>query len=348
MIDNEVKKVVYVGGWNSAKSDFTKIEALLAQTYPNATLERFDWDSSGSWEDALQNAETAAQNLRARLLAETPETLRDLVLVGHSLGARIAIGATRDATPPLNRIVLLGAAIDGDSPDVAQAARFSARPLANVYSPFDVVLSFYRLAQGVRAFGRRGAAGNYALNVPSVNGSLSQTAALLLAPLAPAPLRLLAAIQNAVLQSHCFADYLKTWRDFDPAAGRATLETERWTEEVPSDVVEAIAATLTRWLSERSNAPCDVLAILGDETARSALDGVRKISAVANQLGPGELDWNCVVDALDDKTSEPMQISFPLNVDGSWDAAPEKIRAQFLKTNCRSYELIIYNVKGEK
>ncbi len=348
MIDNEVKKVVYVGGWNSAKSDFTKIEALLAQIYPNATLERFDWDSSVSWEDALPNAETAAQSLRERLLTETPETLRDLVLLGHSLGARIAIGATRDGLPPLNRLVLLGAAIDGDSPDVAQAARFSTRPLANVFSPFDVVLTCYRIARGVRAFGHRGAAGNYALNVPSVNGSLSQTAALLLAPLAPVPVRFWATIQNAVLQSHCFADYLKTWRDFNPDAGRATVEVENWADEVPSDVAKAISDALTRWLTDRSGATGAAVDILGDPKALSALDGVRKISAVVNQLGPGALDWNLVVDALDDQTAAPTRRSFNLDVDGSWDAAPEKIRAQFLKTNCRSYELIIYNVKGEK
>ena len=331
MIDNDVKKVVYVAGWNSTKSDFTKIEELLTQIYPNATLERFAWDSSVSWEDALKNAETAAQTLRTRLSAESAETLRDLALVGHSLGARVAIGATRDGLPTLRQIVLLGAALDVDSPDVARAARSSARPIANVYSPFDVVLTFYRISQGRRAFGQRGAAGAYALNVPAINGSLSQTAELLQAPVGSLGVRLFAALQNAVLQSHCFADYLKAWRDFSPNDGRAVVETENWTDELPTEVVEAIVDAATRRFAEHTGRP---------------LDDVRKISAVVEQLGPGELAWRCVLDALD-ATGKPTRFSLPLNVDGSWDAAPGKIRAEFLKTNCRSYELVVYNAKGE-
>ncbi len=245
MIDAKVKKVVYVAGWNSTKSDFAPIETLLTQTYPNATLARFNWNSSVPWKIALQNAEAAAQKLRARLSTESPNTLRRLALLDHSLGARVAIGATRDGLPTLRQIVLLGAAIDGDSPDVAQAARFSALPIANVYSPFDVALAFYRLAQGRRAFGQRSATGNYALNVPSINGSLSRTTAFSSASSNSVPPSALAAIQNAALQSHCFADYLTTWRDFDPNGGLATVK-------IASDVAEAAFDMLSRCFIRRS------------------------------------------------------------------------------------------------
>ncbi len=348
MIDTTVKKVVYVGGWNSGRSDFTQIETILRRIYPNATLERFEWKSDVAWRDALQNAERATQNLREYLETESPETLRSLALVGHSLGARIAVGALRDGATKLRRIVLLGAAIDCDSPDVACAARRSEQPLANVYSPFDVALTFYGIEQGVVALGQRGAVGANVLNVPALNGSLSQAAALLLVPLA-FPARILAALVNAALQSHSFRDYLKAWRDFDPNVRRAVVEPENWRAEVPNDVAEATTAALTRWLTKRTGGTLveetdDAFARLDDERLRASLDGVRKISAVVTQLGPNDFAWNCVVESFD-ASGTPTRTFLNLNVDRSREVLPSQIRAEFLKTNCSSYELIIFKQK---
>ncbi|MBR4834975.1 MAG: hypothetical protein IKU86_11700 [Thermoguttaceae bacterium] len=331
MIDAEVKKVVYVAGWNSARSDFAPIEEVLKQIYPNATIERFEWDSDGAWTDATQNAELAAQKLRERLSVVSSETLRSLVLIGHSLGARVAIRAVSGGTT-LRRLVLLGAAVDRDSRDVARAAQRSELPLANVYSPFDVALTFYRIAQGRVALGQKGASGGDVLNVPALNGSFSQAAVALLVPLA-FPLRVLAALANAALQSHSFCDYLKAWRDFNSDVRRAVVEPKAWRDELPSDVVEAIADALTRWPTKRTDGT-----LAGEPCA-----GVRKISAVVSQLGPSDFDWNCVVESLDAPGAAPKRTVLPLNVDGSWEALPEKIRAEFLKTNRSSCELIIYN-----
>lgn len=233
MIDDSVKRVLFVAGWNTDDNDYCEEQALLRKCYPNAVVERFYWNSTLSWEDSLAEADGNAYRELQILLKEIPTKERQkTVLIGHSLGARIAVNAIMNGRQIVGGLVLMGAAIDGDSTSVERAAKYVTTQVVNLYAPSDIVLKFYSIVQGCNAFGQQETDGDYTNDIYVEMNFISkallsmfraETLLPLLIPSCGVP-RLLKtvpqmvsafnALKNYTVMSHCFYDYIEAWYEY--------------------------------------------------------------------------------------------------------------------------------------
>ena len=145
---NTIERVYLITGWNSRQNTYPTETQLLKKCYPNAQIVRFPWDSDGAWADALKESDTRAveqliETLQGRPVAET----RRSVLVGHSLGARIAIRTACRLRRKLHHLVLIGAAINADDAQVQNAVDQLDAGIVHLYNSIDISLHLYKVAE---------------------------------------------------------------------------------------------------------------------------------------------------------------------------------------------------------
>ena len=137
---DEIRQVFLVGGWFSKTADFTPHIEELKQIYPQATLEHFQWESNGSWEDARNQADqNAPQQLRSLLQSANPQST---VLLGHSLGGRIVVRFLAQSEHSMAQAILMGAAIDSDDADLSDAVLRVRHDILNFHNEADGVLRY--------------------------------------------------------------------------------------------------------------------------------------------------------------------------------------------------------------
>lgn len=162
--------VVYIYGWvnpyfgNSEKmlrNRRAEEYALLREVFPGKKIAMLDWQSQGSWGDCMKRADELTAFLQKKLEAMPAERRENIVLVGHSLGARVivrALAAVADKKLRVGRVILLAAAVADDDPDIGRALGVSILPVINIYCAEDGVLrSVFGFFEG---FGALGAYGN--------------------------------------------------------------------------------------------------------------------------------------------------------------------------------------------
>lgn len=169
---SDVKRVVLIPGWMTANNDCATEIDILKPVFPKAEFETFRWESNCSWSAARDYADAQGADDLDEFLRKTGD-LGNCVLVGHSLGARIAVRTLAKlakepvkkgfwARKPLNRVsqaFLFGAAVDSDDLDLPLAAKGVNAPLCNFFSQSDLVLSYlYRAAEQKAPLGLSGLA----------------------------------------------------------------------------------------------------------------------------------------------------------------------------------------------
>lgn len=159
----EVKHLLLVGGWFSKTADYTAHSDEVAKIYPNAEIEHFLWDANGSWDESRNLADTTApEELLKHLERQSQQfPLQKTVLLGHSLGGRVVVRTLaklhQAGSPQLYQTILMGAALDNDDPDIAEAVLQVQNDILNFYSMADGVLRYlYQGYQMKEALGLSG------------------------------------------------------------------------------------------------------------------------------------------------------------------------------------------------
>lgn len=201
---HSVERVYLITGWKSKTYDYSVQIQLLEECYPNAEIARFSWNSDGSWANALEESDTAAvekllETLQLRPSEETGKT----ALVGHSLGARIAVRTVCRLRRKIHHMTLLGAAIDADDPEVIRATQNVTVGVIHLYNPIDILLHLYKTVEGKSPLGltklpfasskslsvstnglfSKEEGGVFATALPLIAGILGGPAKILMAPL---------------------------------------------------------------------------------------------------------------------------------------------------------------------
>ena len=137
-------EVIYIPGWVSGKrltEDCKEIE-LLKTIYPGEPIKLMNWDAVVRWETAKANAEAFASEVERHLAEKSDAERAEVILIGHSLGGRIALlAAGRLATQgrKIRQFVLLGAAADCGA-DLSALARASTGTNISIFSRSDNIL----------------------------------------------------------------------------------------------------------------------------------------------------------------------------------------------------------------
>ncbi len=146
--------------------NFNRELEALRKIYPDATeIKLKKWDAplgpgvtaEAHWNHSVKVAEAYSAELAQEIADLPPEDRQRLVLVGHSLGGRIAIRAlaraSRDPLFRIRQLILAGTATDFDDPDIPDAVRTSQRTVYNLVNEYDVMLAAYKIAEKHTALG---------------------------------------------------------------------------------------------------------------------------------------------------------------------------------------------------
>ena len=136
----EIRNLILIGGWFSKTADYNEHLEITKRLYPKAAVETFSWEANGLWGESLRQAdEIAPDELLNRLNVYSYQTT---ALIGHSLGGRIIVRALKRLQLPLDHVVLMGAAIDTDDPDIAAMVPKVRNNVFNFYNRADGVLRY--------------------------------------------------------------------------------------------------------------------------------------------------------------------------------------------------------------
>lgn len=140
-------EVWYVHGWNGPyaekKSEKGSLK-LLKEVFPSANIHVEEWNSvDGDFADCRRRADDFATSLTETISALPEERRQALILVGHSLGGRIALRTAAKLSGrkiAIGQAIFLAAAIPVDDDDCKKVFRQQLIPCTNVYCPEDWAL----------------------------------------------------------------------------------------------------------------------------------------------------------------------------------------------------------------
>ena len=158
--------VWYIPGWMRTDALRPDLANCISNVFPRAKIVFKDWDGDRLvWAHAVDSADKTAWRIAFEAAMLPKEERENLVIVGHSLGARITarvLARLGEHGLKIRQGLLLAAAIPNTDPDLAKMGAGSALPVVSVRNPQDVTLRYaYRLAGGedAVAFGAKGAVG---------------------------------------------------------------------------------------------------------------------------------------------------------------------------------------------
>ncbi len=366
MICSNMTHIIFVAGWNSNEQEYKDELTILRQCYPNASMERFRWNSDGDWGNALTNSNNeAAQQLRKVLNALSPSEMRQTVVIGHSLGARIAVNAVCNISGILGGLVLMGAAINHDSPTVERASANVSNQIVNLYSPSDLVLMFYRFTEGTGAFGQQAIIGNYTMDIqvkttpaskmletvfrldhllpfliPNVGVYKLLTTVSKLASIADT-------LKSYILQSHCLYEYAHAWLDNSPNDGHTIVGSDAFQTLVDAQNREVMFNAITWWYESvmpeyKNGLANDIRSMLLTRRIPSAqLAKIKRVTLSIHQITPDLFDWNCIIDTVNTEGNS-IQVSLNLDINRDRDFTSQEIREKFVMNNCQYLDCIVY------
>ncbi|MDO4575757.1 MAG: hypothetical protein Q4D98_11150 [Planctomycetia bacterium] len=149
--------VWFVHGMVTTRESFDEEIEVLKKTYPDAeSVTQISWNSPKmplyqmgvAWSISLENAEKFAPELAKRIEALPDEKRRRLILVGHSLGGRIAVRAGAILAKKgirIRQLLLAGSAVNNDDPDIARAIEVSTEKVYNLINFSDGLLAIYKI-----------------------------------------------------------------------------------------------------------------------------------------------------------------------------------------------------------
>ncbi len=155
--DSEKPIVWFVHGMVSIRDKFDEEMNVLREIYPNAeeiTLKK--WNSPKmnpaqmgvAWSISLENSMKYVPELSNEIMLLPPEKQQRLILIGHSLGGRILVKTSailKKNNVHVKKIILAGAAINNDDPDIPATFEVSNETVENIINFNDVMLTVYKV-----------------------------------------------------------------------------------------------------------------------------------------------------------------------------------------------------------
>ena len=155
--DSEKPVVWFVHGMVSIRDKFDEEMNVLREIYPNAeeiTLKK--WNSPKmnpaqmgvAWSISLENSMKYVPELSNEIMSLPPEKQQRLILIGHSLGGRILVKTSailKKNNVHVKKIILAGAAINNDDPDIPATFEVSNETVENIINFNDVMLTVYKV-----------------------------------------------------------------------------------------------------------------------------------------------------------------------------------------------------------
>ena len=155
--DSEKPIVWFVHGMVSIRDKFEEEMDVLREIYPNAeevTLKK--WNSPKmnpaqmgvAWSISLENSTKFVPELANEIMALPPEKRQRLILIGHSLGGRILVKISvilKKNNVHVKKIILAGAAINNDDPDIPATFEVSNETVENIINFNDIMLTVYKV-----------------------------------------------------------------------------------------------------------------------------------------------------------------------------------------------------------
>ncbi len=155
--DSEKPIVWFVHGMVSIRDKFDEEMNVLKEIYPNAeeiTLKK--WNSPKmnpaqmgvAWSISLENSMKYVPELSNEIMLLPPEKQQRLILIGHSLGGRILVKTSailKKNNVHVKKIILAGAAINNDDPDIPATFEVSNETVENIINFNDVMLTVYKV-----------------------------------------------------------------------------------------------------------------------------------------------------------------------------------------------------------
>ena len=108
-------EVVFIPGWQTEHDNPKLYQRRLKSIYPGAKITVLKWKSSCPWGEAKKNADDFVPEVVKYIVSCPPEKRAELILVGHSLGNRIAVKTAAQLAEKrikIGQFILLGAAMD--------------------------------------------------------------------------------------------------------------------------------------------------------------------------------------------------------------------------------------------
>lgn len=155
--------VWYVPGWMRTKEPQRDVLPAMTNVYPHSEIKFQTWDGNRVvWPSAIEFADKESWRLAFEIATMPLEQRTNLVVVGHSLGGRIAartLARLAEKNIRIRQAVLLAAAIPYDDPDLSLMGGGSQLPVMAICNPDDVTLRYVYTILGsekTAAFGANG------------------------------------------------------------------------------------------------------------------------------------------------------------------------------------------------
>ena len=155
--------VWYVPGWMRTEKPREDVMTAMTNAFPGAKIEFKAWDGDRLvWPHAVESADKESWRFAFEAAMMPKEERENLVIVGHSLGGRIAariLARLAENGLKVRQASLMAAAIPNEDPDLMKMGGGSELPVLAVCNPDDVTLRYvYALAGGEKAvaFGANG------------------------------------------------------------------------------------------------------------------------------------------------------------------------------------------------
>ncbi len=157
--------VIYIPGWKNKGVSQDEHVVLLQKIYPKSRILIKVWESDADFETCKKRADEYAGVLANEISSMSPDEQRNIILIGHSLGGRIAVKALArlgEKKIHIYKGIFLGSAIPDNAPEIKVAINTTLLPCINIYNKNDYVLRYIYTVLGEDLKGGLGAYG-YAL-----------------------------------------------------------------------------------------------------------------------------------------------------------------------------------------
>lgn len=158
-------RIFLIGGWRTEDASFEESIESLHRIFPEVKhIDRLKWPANGEYPTVRERADQKAKEFAAEIERYPIDFRKNIILVGHSLGGRMAIrimAILGKKKIQIKKGIFLGAAIDHDDPDIPFALRASAEQSILVYQPDDHILRDLYPDDKEIALGSRGYLGKY-------------------------------------------------------------------------------------------------------------------------------------------------------------------------------------------
>ena len=158
--------LIFVPGFLHEVNDtFASEKQIVKDIFPHATIEVFVWEEAASdtyFPDCCKKVDRVVAQKLVKYITDkySVEEMKNIILVGHSLGGRTVIKAMAllaKAGKKINCGIFLGSAISYEDPDVKQALNASIERCINIFSRNDPILNkFYGISSNENALGAYG------------------------------------------------------------------------------------------------------------------------------------------------------------------------------------------------